>query len=346
MRRSGSEWNMFPYIGGKMKLKVLLVLFVLSVAAVVPGASVYAVDTCYVVHGGIADADSTNLKELDLGICDTLRIGCPVCITFSPTSKGDSFYVPVYLFNDYPVGGFNFGVRQNGQQLKFSKNFKKNNAILFGGSMQLKVSAAGDSLLFGWADFSGESPIPACTGDTGQYLGSIIIKMIDTVRQVVRLDSVSLYPPAGPFIETNIFPWTLPPVPGVSASNTVTKKSTPKFAMCKQFTPPCDIALPVEGNADLNLPTKYELSQNVPNPFNPSTTIQFAIPKSGNVKVEVFNMLGQKVRTLLDDYEKAGYKRVEWDGNDQNGSSVASGVYLYRMSSGDFTETKKMLLLK
>jgi flagellar hook assembly protein FlgD len=84
----------------------------------------------------------------------------------------------------------------------------------------------------------------------------------------------------------------------------------------------------------------------MPNPFNPNTVIMFAIPKPGEVRIEVFNVLGQKVKTLANEFSKAGYKRVEWDGTDDNGSSVASGVYLYRMTAGDFSETKKMLLLK
>jgi flagellar hook assembly protein FlgD len=94
------------------------------------------------------------------------------------------------------------------------------------------------------------------------------------------------------------------------------------------------------------LPQKFELGQNTPNPFNPNTVIVFAVPRPAEVRIEVFNVLGQKVKTLSNEFSKAGYKRVEWDGTDDSGSSVASGVYLYRMISGDFSDTKKMLLLK
>ena len=94
------------------------------------------------------------------------------------------------------------------------------------------------------------------------------------------------------------------------------------------------------------LPTEFELSQNMPNPFNPSTQISFALPSAAKVNLTVFNVLGQQVNTLVDEYMTAGYQTVTWDGRDNSGASVASGVYFYRIVAGDFAETKKMLLLK
>lgn len=94
------------------------------------------------------------------------------------------------------------------------------------------------------------------------------------------------------------------------------------------------------------LPTEFELSQNMPNPFNPSTQISFALPSAAKVNLTVFNVLGQQVKTLVDEYMTAGYQTVTWDGRDNGGASVASGVYFYRIAADDFAETKKMLLLK
>jgi hypothetical protein len=94
------------------------------------------------------------------------------------------------------------------------------------------------------------------------------------------------------------------------------------------------------------LPTEYELSQNAPNPFNPSTEIPFALPKAGKVNLSVYNVLGQHVTSLVDDYMTAGYQSVTWDGTDRSGRGVASGVYFYRLKTADFADTKKMLLLK
>jgi len=95
-----------------------------------------------------------------------------------------------------------------------------------------------------------------------------------------------------------------------------------------------------------NLPVGFELVQNRPNPFNPSTDIMFSLPTRGHVTVGVYNILGQKVRTLIDEVKASGLHRVTWNGTDETGRSVASGIYLYRMTSGEFNDTKKMLLLK
>jgi len=94
------------------------------------------------------------------------------------------------------------------------------------------------------------------------------------------------------------------------------------------------------------LPLGYTLSQNYPNPFNPSTEIVFTIPTATHTRMTVINPLGQTVTTLLDDIRSAGTHRVVWDGRDHNGDRVASGVYLYRLTTDTFTQTRKMLLLK
>jgi len=94
------------------------------------------------------------------------------------------------------------------------------------------------------------------------------------------------------------------------------------------------------------LPTDVELYQNYPNPFNPFTTIRFYLPSSGQVTLSIYNMLGQRVATLISATVKAGYSEADWDGADQGGSPVASGIYLYRLETSNFSETKRMLLLK
>lgn len=93
-------------------------------------------------------------------------------------------------------------------------------------------------------------------------------------------------------------------------------------------------------------PTDYELGQNVPNPFNPETTISYQLPAAGHVRMTVYTSLGQEVRTLIDDIQEVGDYTVRWDGRDSVGRQVASGVYFYRMRAGDFADTKRMLLLK
>jgi hypothetical protein len=102
----------------------------------------------------------------------------------------------------------------------------------------------------------------------------------------------------------------------------------------------------VDDEADNNLPARFELSQNYPNPFNPSTTIKYAVPSRSRVTIEVFNVLGRKVRTLINEVKPAGFHTITWDGDNAAGRRVASGVYLYRFQAGDHIETRKMLLLK
>lgn len=106
-----------------------------------------------------------------------------------------------------------------------------------------------------------------------------------------------------------------------------------------------DMSLEEKPDADL-LPENFELKQNYPNPFNPDTRIDFTIPEAQNVKLEVFNSNGQKVRTLIDGYLTAGEHTVEWNATDESGEKVASGIYLYRLTWGDFSTSKKMTLLK
>ena len=97
---------------------------------------------------------------------------------------------------------------------------------------------------------------------------------------------------------------------------------------------------------DEQLPEQFSLDQNYPNPFNPTTTIGFALPVEQPVRLLVFNILGQQVRSFDLGLMPAGRGSVIWDGRNANGAPVGSGIYFYRLSTPQFTETKKMLLLK
>lgn len=98
---------------------------------------------------------------------------------------------------------------------------------------------------------------------------------------------------------------------------------------------------------DLPLPTDYALEQNYPNPFNPTTTIQFALPERAHVTLDVFNVLGQRVRTLVNEELAAGTYNPEFDGTSDGGTPLASGLYFYRLqTSTDYVETRKMVLVK
>jgi len=89
------------------------------------------------------------------------------------------------------------------------------------------------------------------------------------------------------------------------------------------------------------LPASTSLSQCYPNPFNASTVIEYQLPVSASVKLQVYNLLGEKVAVLADEMQQAGYKSVTWDA-----SHVSSGIYFYKLTAGDFTETRRMVLVK
>ncbi len=100
-----------------------------------------------------------------------------------------------------------------------------------------------------------------------------------------------------------------------------------------------------QGEAEL--PGSFSLAQNYPNPFNPTTVIAYSLPSAGEVKLVVYNVIGQQVATLVDDEQPAGYYQVEWNGTADSGADAASGVYLYRISfNGNTSETRKMMLVK
>ncbi|MCX6831822.1 MAG: T9SS type A sorting domain-containing protein, partial [candidate division Zixibacteria bacterium] len=94
------------------------------------------------------------------------------------------------------------------------------------------------------------------------------------------------------------------------------------------------------------LPEEFALEQNCPNPFNPETVISYSLEKVGDVSLEVYNCLGQRVRVLFAGNQPTGKHTVRFDGTDDTGAQLASGVYLYRLRVGDQQLTRKMVLLK
>jgi hypothetical protein len=103
----------------------------------------------------------------------------------------------------------------------------------------------------------------------------------------------------------------------------------------------------ITGAEDFPIPERYALYQNKPNPFNPTTVIRYDVPAGGgHITLEVYDVAGRLVRTLVDDAQPAGEKRVTWDGRDNRGDSAASGVYFYRLQTATYVKTLKMTLLR
>jgi flagellar hook assembly protein FlgD len=105
------------------------------------------------------------------------------------------------------------------------------------------------------------------------------------------------------------------------------------------------IATGVEDNT-IKIPANFTLTQNHPNPFNPETEIGFQLPEAGQVVLKIYNTRGQEILTLADKQYEAGFHTLRWDGNDNYGDPVTSGIYLYRIRAGKFSQVKKMSLLR
>ncbi len=139
------------------------------------------------------------------------------------------------------------------------------------------------------------------------------------------------------------YEWTVPNSPSVqclvrisdSANASVNDVSNAVFTIEGQI-----------GVEENTTPTSFSLSKNYPNPFNPTTTIEYSIPESGMVSLVIYNTAGQKVSTLIDQEQEAGQFKAIWDGRDDNGMAAASGIYFYRLSADKFSKIEKMVLMK
>lgn len=262
-------------------------------------------------------------------IPDTVRVGC---VQLADVVEGDSFNVPIYIWHDEPLGGFGIGI-------EFDYDYVVIQSVDFTGSVLDATQQAFINKVFkpelrqayvGFAPFSiplYEGPTEADTASLFFNFNMRILEGAEPTR--IAFDSIFVGP-AGNFLLS---------VDADTSSDINIQAITPQFVACSA-------GLDVEEIPTTILPESFSLDQNVPNPFNPNTYINFAVPKTAHVTIEVYNALGQKVTTLVDETLKAGLKRVEWDGLDNSGNSVASGVYFYRMTSDSFSETKKMMLLK
>jgi len=147
-------------------------------------------------------------------------------------------------------------------------------------------------------------------------------------------------------------PWVLREgTDGTGAIRLADMRSTTSFAMTgtgeQYFTVTAPLITRVEGRqATLETPERFALRQNYPNPFNAGTGIRYELPKPAQVSIKIYNLTGQLVRTLVNARIEAGYHSVAWDGRNENGTPLPSGIYLYKMVADQFTEVRRMTLLK
>ena len=99
-------------------------------------------------------------------------------------------------------------------------------------------------------------------------------------------------------------------------------------------------------DSDVQSSSSFKLYSNYPNPFNPVTTLGYDLPENGLVNITIYDMLGNVINNLVNANQSSGYKSIQWNATDNEGETVSSGVYLYKIQAGDFVDTKKMILLK
>ncbi len=183
--------------------------------------------------------------------------------------------------------------------------------------------------------FTGEKQ-PLFTWDVGSEVNFQLASDIDfkqlIIDSVVSENSVQLLSDL-PVTDTTAYFWRVKPITqdtydGIYVFNLVNKV-------------PTDIG--DDGDA---LPSGFSLSQNYPNPFNPTTQLRFSLPKKGHVKMDIYNIVGQIIRTLIDREYPAGEYSVEWDGNTADGNKAASGIYLMKFNTDSFSKSIKMVMMK
>jgi hypothetical protein len=133
---------------------------------------------------------------------------------------------------------------------------------------------------------------------------------------------------------------------GGELSKSLAKADREGFYKTYGMTPPLPPSIDWETMRLREIPKEYSLSQNYPNPFNPETRISYSLPKAGNVEIAIYNMMGRSVRRLKNGTQQAGTYEVIWDGRDDRGMSLGSGMYLVRLKSGEFSSMRKVLLMK
>lgn len=254
----------------------------------------------------------------DPGVPDTVRLDTGVFVT--PKAA-----VHVYLINDQALSGIQIPVT-------YSSDLAVLDSVVPGPRL---AGFTGDDFMVASQDLGGSSQtvmmaaVPLTSGSIAA--GNDEIATLYFSQNLLSGSSSS-----------SITTTTLVPAGGLLAASTAAQPTgyVPRFVAGMVRKP-----VGVADRPDV-LPREFDLLPNFPNPFNPSTSFQVALPSAGHVTLEIYNLLGQRVVTLFDGTAPAGYLELTWDGKDDRGHGVGSGVYFYRVEAQDFQKVRKMVLLK
>lgn len=243
-------------------------------------------------------------------------------------APGEPVALNVYAFNERNLAKIAFALDYSTVELAFD-------SVSFTGTrsestLTKKTVQQWESLhkLYTVIEFGEDLPLPPGSGAIATLHFTIIPL---TPEKVIVIDSTTVG-----LISNTRFTLT-----AVDGSNWFVPLFTPGSVDVKKL--PTDVEDVTDQD---NLPNDYHLAQNYPNPFNPSTSIEFSLPVAGHVQVEVFNILGRRVRRLIDRDLPAGEHCIVFDARTDRGSSLATGIYFYRLTTDGFQDTRKMLLLK
>lgn len=263
----------------------------------------------------------------DPGAPDSIIIGDVV------SNSGDTLVeVPVYAVTDDSVAYFNLpltiGAPEGGFTIDMVYVVPDPPHLVLWDEIYYDFVEEGDFLrLFGFWDTGGEDNPPLVTGYERAHIMNLVFRIEpNTPDQYVTIDT-AVDPAGGPL--------KLGLLDGVTGFAPVFVPGTITFGDPTS----------VEDMAEA-IPTAFALKQNYPNPFNPVTVIEFALPKGQTVTLEIYNIMGQRVKTLIRGFREAGIHTVAWNGADDRNVNVPSGIYFYRLNAGAFTQTSKMALIR
>ena len=261
------------------------------------------------LHQNITSGIPDDLDELIISLAETIANPCELGVVYVSevhTSGEPEDYIEIYNSGDSDCS-------LEGFQLDDSEDLED---FTFG-----DVMIAADSYWVGYEDYENSfSSGLSSNGGIIVFADANNNMLAVTLEPSVELDSMEL---SQSFSENGVGCYTLP-TPGSVNEGCIT----------------------LHNKKIIDLPTSFVVHQNYPNPFNPSTMLTYYLPEDTFVNIKIYNMMGKIVNNLLNKRQNAGFKSIKWDAENEQGISLPAGVYLYRVETGDFRQTRKMILLK